>query len=117
MVSLLWVTTWFLALRFSIICGVDRPNIYNHLQRFHKLQIARYRELETDAVRLEQYKKRHGFTDIVGQCGYCLAHFDSAKNTMLLKHLKSCIKNPAVNPSERKGVSKSSKLIEVYCLI
>ena len=92
----------------SIVCGVEgfsTTNIYNHLKNTHNLTTAHYRKLETgDVCELEDFQKRNGFTGVPGQCGYCLAYFESKNNKKLANHQTTCIKNPALN-CERKGVS------------
>ena len=94
----------------------------NHLPKTHGLNIEEYEELVKSQTKLQQVKMATGFTDKLGQCGFCMKQFNSfanlryhRKNTHYKRGVgkgteanKKQLPKPGNKSSERKGVSLKS---------
>ena len=111
LVSLLLKTncTWF-----SKICEYEttKRGFILHLRRYYELTDDFYERLATCETELQNFKHFNGFTDIYGQCGFCLKLFSSLANLKrhkLTLHGEKGATGKAtaatIERSERKGVS------------
>ena len=101
--------TWF-----SLICRHEttKRGLIQHLRRYHELTDDFYERLATCETELQNFKHFNGFTDIYGQCGFCLKLFSSLTNLKrhkLTLHGEKGATGKAtaatIERSERKGVS------------
>ena len=102
-----------------------------HLQTTHGLNLEEYKELIKFQTKLQEFKIVNGFTDKLGECGFCMKQFSSFA---YLRHHRSRMHNkrgvekgtkanknqlptPGKKSSERKGVSLTSPLTLSYIYV
>ena len=93
----------------------------NHVPMMHGLNIGEYEELVKSQTKLQELKMATGFTDKLGECGFCMKqykNFKSLRNHRSDYHKKGVETNkankkqlpkPDNKSSERKGVSLTSR--------
>ena len=80
---------------YSKLCGLDLPlaktDQRKHFENSHGVTPQQAEEIHRCPTRLLNWRKMKGFTEVPGQCGYCLKVFKCHRPLgVLLKHQKVC---------------------------
>ena len=102
----------------SKLCGLDLPkwnaDRRKHYQNTHGVTVDEACQIASSSNSLSNWRKANGFTDIPGQCGYCLKHITGKRlSVALTMHRKLCKAKIVVNiGSPESATNKSRSTLE-----